>query len=123
MPEDNVGHTIFVQTALDVLGGKWKLLILWNLKDETQRFSELKRLIPNITEKMLTQQLRELEKDEIVHRNVRSKVPLRVDYSFTEYGKSLIPSIEHLCDWGRAHLQRLEERTILNQKILNESLD
>ena len=112
MTQENIGHTPFVQAALKVLGGKWKLLILWNLKDETRRFSELKRLIPDITEKMLTQQLRELEKDEIVSRNVRSKVPLQVDYAFTEYGKTLIPSIESLCQWGKEHLQRTEDRSI-----------
>ena len=76
MTQQNIGHTLFLQAALKVLGGKWKLLILWNLKDEARRFSELKRLIPDITEKMLTQQLRELERDEIINRNVRSKVPL-----------------------------------------------
>jgi DNA-binding HxlR family transcriptional regulator len=111
MSTGNVEHTLFVKATLKVLGGKWKLLILWNLKDETKRFSELKRLIPDITEKMLTQQLRELEKDEIVSRNVHSKVPLRVDYSFTEYGKSLIPTIESLCEWGEKHLQRSEDRS------------
>lgn len=108
MSQENTNHTLFVQATIRVLGGKWKLLILWNLKDEKKRFSELKRLIPNITEKMLTQQLRELEKDEIINRNVRSKVPLRVDYSFTDYGKSLIPAIESMCEWGQAHLQRSE---------------
>jgi DNA-binding HxlR family transcriptional regulator len=108
MTQPNVGHTPFVQAALKVLGGKWKLLILWNLKDGIKRFSELKRLIPDITEKMLNQQLKELEKDGIVERNVRSKVPLQVDYSFTEYGKTLIPSIESLCEWGKEHLKRTE---------------
>jgi DNA-binding HxlR family transcriptional regulator len=106
MSAENTDNTLFVQATIRVLGGKWKLLILWNLKDGTKRFSELKRLIPNITEKMLTQQLRELEKDEIINRNVRSKVPLRVDYAFTDYGKSLIPAIESMCEWGRIHLQR-----------------
>jgi DNA-binding HxlR family transcriptional regulator len=109
MTQENLGHTPFVQAALKVLGGKWKLLILWNLKDETKRFSELKRLIPNITEKMLSQQLKELEKDGIVDRNVRSQVPLQVEYSFTEYGKTLIPSIESLCAWGEEHLKRQTE--------------
>jgi DNA-binding HxlR family transcriptional regulator len=108
MTQENLGHTPFVQAALKVLGGKWKLLILWNLKDETKRFSELKRLIPDITEKMLNQQLKELEKDGIVERNVRSQVPLKVEYSFTEYGKTLIPSIESLCQWGKEHLNRID---------------
>lgn len=111
MIQQNIGHTQFVQAALNVLGGKWKLLILWNLKDETKRFSELKRLIPDVTEKMLNQQLKELEKDGIVNRSVRSKVPLQVDYSFTEYGKTLIPSIESLCQWGKEHLKRIEDRS------------
>jgi DNA-binding HxlR family transcriptional regulator len=74
----------FVQTTLKVLGGKWKLLILWHLKDEVKRFGELKRLMPEITEKMLIQQLRELEKDAIVHRQIYPDVPLKVEYSFTD---------------------------------------
>jgi DNA-binding HxlR family transcriptional regulator len=100
--------TVFVQTTLKVLGGKWKLLILWHLKDGAKRFSELKRLIPEITEKMLIQQLRELEKDEIVNRNVQSDIPPRVEYSFTAYGRSIIPVLEPLCSWGQEHLKRTE---------------
>jgi DNA-binding HxlR family transcriptional regulator len=99
--------TVFVQTTLKVLGGKWKLLILWYLKDEPKRFSELKRSIPDITEKMLMQQLRELEKDEIIVRNVRSTVPLKVEYSFSDYGTTIIPVLTPLCDWGKEHLQRI----------------
>lgn len=100
--------TVFVKTTLKIIGGKWKLLILWHLKDEAKRFSELKRLIPEITEKMLMQQLRELEKDEIVNRDIQSDVPPKVKYSFTEYGKSLIPVLKPLCDWGQEHLKRME---------------
>lgn len=106
MTNEPTQGTIFVQTTLKVLGGKWKILILWHLKDETRRFSELKRLIPEITEKMLMQQLRELEKDGIVNRNVYSEVPPRVEYSFTEYGLSLKPVLQVLCNWGENHLQR-----------------
>jgi DNA-binding HxlR family transcriptional regulator len=120
MTQENLGHTPFVQAALKVLSGKWKLLILWNLKDGARRFSELKRLIPDITEKMLDRQLKELEKDEIVNRNVRSKVPLQVDYSFTEYGKTLIPSIETLCQWGKEHLKRTEDRSINSRSVPDE---
>jgi DNA-binding HxlR family transcriptional regulator len=108
VPVEQPEGTVFVQTTLKILGGKWKLLILWHLKDGTKRFSELKRLIPEITEKMLIQQLRELEKDEIVNRNVQSDIPPRVDYSFTDYGKSLIPVLKPLCDWGQEHLKRTE---------------
>ena len=100
--------TVFVQATLKVLGGKWKILILWHLKDQTRRFSELKRLMPEISEKMLIQQLRELEKDEVVNRNVYRDVPPKVEYSFTNYGRSLEPVLQALCNWGEAHLDRLD---------------
>ncbi len=100
--------TIFVQTTLKVLGGKWKILILWHLKDEVRRFSELKRLMPEITEKMLIQQLRELERDGIVNRNVYSDVPPKVEYSFTEYGRTLKPALQVLCNWGENHLRLVD---------------
>jgi DNA-binding HxlR family transcriptional regulator len=98
--------TVFVQATLKVLGGKWKILILWHLKDNVRRFSELKRLMPEITEKMLIQQLRELEKDGVVSRNVHSEVPPKVEYAFTEYGLSLKPVLQVLCNWGENHLKR-----------------
>lgn len=107
MSEQTEG-TVFVQATLKVLGGKWKLLILWHLKDRTRRFSELKRLMPEITEKMLIQQLRELEKDRIVNRQVYSDVPPKVEYSFTDYGRSLEPVLQVLCNWGEEHLKRAE---------------
>lgn len=107
MQEDQTEGTIFVQATLKVLGGKWKILILWHLKDKARRFSELKRLIPEITEKMLIQQLRELEKDEIVNRKVYSDVPPKVEYSFTDYGRSLEPALKVLCEWGKEHLKRI----------------
>lgn len=100
--------TRFVQTTIKIIGGKWKLLILWHLKDGGKRFSKLKQLIPEITEKMLIQQLRELEKDGIVNRDVQSDVPPKVEYSFTAYGESLIPVFKPLCDWGQQHLRRIE---------------
>lgn len=111
MSAEQTEGTVFVQTTLKVIGGKWKLLILWHLKDGGKRFSELKRLIPEITEKMLIQQLRELEKDAIVNRNVQSDVPPKVEYSFTAYGKSLIPVLKPLCNWGQEHLKRVERRS------------
>lgn len=107
MSEQTEG-TIFVQTTLKILGGKWKILILWHLKDEARRFSELKRLMPEITEKMLIQQLRELEKDEIINRKVYSDVPPKVEYSFTSYGRSLEPALKVLCEWGEEHLKRFK---------------
>ena len=105
MTDEPTQGTVFVQANLKVLGGKWKILILWHLKDETKRFSELKRLMPEITEKMLIQQLRELEKDGIVHRNVYSEMPPKVEYSFTEYGLTLKPVLQVLCNWGENHLK------------------
>jgi DNA-binding HxlR family transcriptional regulator len=99
-------RTVYVQATLNVLGGKWKILILWHLKDQTRRFGELKRLMPEITEKMLIQQLRELESDGIVARMVYAEVPPKVEYSFTDYGRSLEPVLHALCDWGEAHLSR-----------------
>ncbi|MBD1808060.1 winged helix-turn-helix transcriptional regulator [Microcoleus sp. FACHB-SPT15] len=106
MSQEQTEGTIFVQTTLKILGGKWKILILWHLKDEARRFSELKRRMPEITEKMLIQQLRELEKDGIVNRKVYSDVPPKVEYSFTNYGKSLEPVLKALCEWGQEHLER-----------------
>jgi DNA-binding HxlR family transcriptional regulator len=96
-----------VEAALDVLGGKWKPLILWWLHQRTCRFSELRRLIPGITEKMLTQQLRELESDGIVHRRVFPVVPPKVEYSLTEHGRSLKRALRAMCDWGRIHMGRI----------------
>ncbi|MBD3881873.1 helix-turn-helix transcriptional regulator [Phormidium tenue FACHB-886] len=108
MQEEQTEGTVFVQTTLQILGGKWKILILWHLKDTARRYSELKRLIPEITEKMLIQQLRELENDGIVQRTVFSEMPPKVEYSFTEYGRRLEPVLQTLCRWGEQHLKRLE---------------
>jgi DNA-binding HxlR family transcriptional regulator len=96
----------FVQTTLGVLGGKWKILILWHVRNQPKRFSELKRLIPEISEKVLIQQLRDLEKDGIVYRHDYAEMPPKVDYSFTEYGKSLKPVLRMLCNWGEEHLKK-----------------
>lgn len=98
----------FVTTTLGVLGGKWKILILWNIRQRPQRLSELKRLIPTISEKVLIQQLRDLEKDGIVQRHDYAEMPPKVDYSFTEYGKSLKPVLRMLCNWGEEHLKQME---------------
>lgn len=105
-PEQN-HDTLFVQATLKVLGGKWKLLILWHLKDSAKRYSELKRLIPEITEKMMIQQLRELERDGIISRRMLSDMPPKVEYAFTTYGKTLIPIFKPLCEWGQEHLKRM----------------
>jgi DNA-binding HxlR family transcriptional regulator len=93
-----------VEAAIDVIGGKWKTLILWALRDGTLRFSQIEDSLHGITQKMLTKQLRELEKDGLVSRKVYPQVPPKVEYSLTASGKTLIPIIDMLCDWGSEHL-------------------
>ncbi len=93
-----------VEAALDVIGGKWKPLILWHLKDDVRRFSELQRMIPDVNAKMLTKQLRELEKDRVISRTVYPEIPPRVEYSFTDFGRTLVPILDSLCAWGQQHL-------------------
>ncbi|MHC5267901.1 winged helix-turn-helix transcriptional regulator [Enterococcus sp. LJL98] len=93
-----------VEDALGILVGKWKPIILLKLlKEGTKRFSELKRSMPNITQKMLTKQLRELEEEDIIERVVYPQVPPKVEYSITEYGKSLEPILEAMNEWGIQH--------------------
>ncbi len=94
-----------IKTTLDVMGGKWKPLILYLLQEKTLRFSELQKQIDGITQKMLTQQLRELEADKIITRKVYPEVPPRVEYSITKHGKSLIPILLTMEKWGRVHRQ------------------
>lgn len=92
-----------VETALDALSGKWKILILWYLRAEKKRFNELEKLLPRTTQKMLIQKLRELEDDGIVLRVVYPVVPPKVEYSLTEYGETLKPILKQLYLWGEIH--------------------
>jgi DNA-binding HxlR family transcriptional regulator len=92
-----------VTTTLSVIGGKWKPIILWIIQDGCRRFGEIKRLIPSITQKMLTQQLRELEQDGIIHREVYPVVPPKVEYSLTDYGHTLSPVLQAMAQWGERH--------------------
>jgi DNA-binding HxlR family transcriptional regulator len=96
-----------VEATLDVIGGKWKVLILFWLRDQVCRFGELRRKIPDISERMLTQQLRELENHGIVHRNVFPVVPPKVEYSLTPYGRTLRPITDLMCRWGKKHMRRM----------------
>jgi DNA-binding HxlR family transcriptional regulator len=90
-----------MEMTFDLIGGKWKALILWHLAEEkTLRFGELKRLFPKVTQKMLTQQLRELERDGLIGRKVYACVPPRVEYSINEVGLSLFPALTALNGWG-----------------------
>lgn len=91
-----------VELALRVIGGKWKPIIVWRLGSQgVLRFGELRRQMPNVTQKMLTQQLRELEADGVVSRRAFAQVPARVDYALTDLGKSVMPILEQLGAWGR----------------------
>ncbi|WP_066567601.1 helix-turn-helix domain-containing protein [Snodgrassella sp. CFCC 13594] len=92
-----------VNRTLQVIGGKWKALIVYHLMDTTQRFNELRRLMPDITQRMLTLQLREMETDGIVHREVYAQVPPKVEYSLTRQGQSLITVIMAMHEWGIHH--------------------
>jgi len=95
-----------VETTLQVIAGRWKMVILYHLFEDTQRFSSLRRAIPGVTQKMLTQQLRELERDGVVSRRVYAEVPPRVEYSLTPLGRSLEPVMDAMCRWGTRHRNR-----------------
>ena len=94
-----------VEATLELIGGKYKALILWHLSEATLRFSELKKLIPSATPKMLTQQLRELEGSLLIHREVFPVIPPKVEYSLTELGQSLMPVLVSMRDWGAGYLR------------------
>ena len=94
-----------VEATLDLIGGKYKALILWHLSGGKLRFSELKKAVKNATPKMLTQQLRELEAQALIHREVFPVVPPKVEYSLTELGRSLMPILVAMRDWGSGYLR------------------
>ena len=100
-----------VEAALEVIGGKWKGIILHHLLSETIRFNELRRLMPEITQRMLTKQLRELETDNLISRKIYPEVPPKVEYSMTDYGKTLLPVIRTLRLWGTIHLVNKSGKT------------
>ena len=94
-----------IDVTLAVVGGKYKASILWHLAQDVMRFSALQRQFSSITRKMLTQQLRELEADGLVYREVFPQVPPKVEYSLTVKGKSIYPILEKMCEWGQVFLQ------------------
>lgn len=96
-----------LDAAIDIVGGKWKPLVLWALHERPYRFGELRRAVTGISEKVLTQQLRELERDGIVRRDVHEQVPPKVVYSLTDLGTSLNRALEPLGDWGDAHMAHI----------------
>jgi DNA-binding HxlR family transcriptional regulator len=98
-------ETCPVATTLDLIGGKYKALILWRLANAKMRYSELRKIIPNVTPKTLTQQLRELESSQLIHREVFPVIPPKVEYSLTERGESLMPVLIAMRDWGTEYLK------------------
>ena len=107
-----------VKLTTDVIGGKWKPLILFYLESGTKRFGELRRLIPGMTKKMLTQHLRDLERDEIIHRKVYAEVPPKVEYSLTKHGESLKPILKLMSAWGTRHRKRYGVPKSKNRSLL-----
>lgn len=89
-----------VEISMDILSGKWKCLMLWHLNDGKKRYKELERLVPGVSQKMLTQQLKEMESDGLVLRTVYPEVPPRVEYSLTELGQTTFPILEMMHSWA-----------------------
>ncbi|BDH61809.1 putative HTH-type transcriptional regulator YtcD [Lysinibacillus sp. PLM2] len=115
-------YNISVEATLEVIGGKWKCVILCHLTHGKKRTNELRRLMPNITQKMLTQQLRELEEDGVINRIVYNQVPPKVEYELSEYGKSLEEILNALCNWGENHILKVygDKSEVLEESILNQ---
>lgn len=99
-----------IEATLGLIGGKWKALILDHLTSGAMRFGELQRAMPKITPKVLTQQLRELEDDDLIRRHIYPVVPPKVEYELTDFGKSVLPILDAMCAWGRTYLDRLSEQ-------------
>jgi len=98
-----------VEVSMDLIAGKWKILIMWHLKNKTRRFGELQKKIPNVTQKMLTQQLRELERDGLIHREVYPVVPPKVEYSLTPFGQTFKDILDMMLVWGYEYAERYGE--------------
>ncbi|MEX2948355.1 helix-turn-helix domain-containing protein [Staphylococcus warneri] len=107
--EDKVKYHLYYEgcglsKVQKIIGGKWKLVLLWFISEEPRRFGELNRAFPDITQSMLTKQLRELETDDLIHREVFKEVPPRVEYTLTELGEKFLPILTEMQVWGDAHL-------------------
>lgn len=101
-----------VEATLELIGGKWKGIILYHLLDDKKRFSELKRQVGSVTQRMMTKQLRELEEAGLVHREVFAVVPPKVEYSLTEKGRSLDPILIALRNWGNEHVKDITKKLL-----------
>ncbi|MAX79939.1 MAG: transcriptional regulator [Crocinitomicaceae bacterium] len=107
---------------MNLIGGKWKILIMYAISQEFNRFSKLQRMLPNISKQMLVNQLRELEADGIIERKVFAEVPPRVEYRLTEYGKSMIPVILEMQDWGVKDMRRKGNLEVQEKIVVLEEL-
>ena len=109
------GYVSPIDAALEVIGGKYKVAILYHIRESALRFGELHRLMPLATKRILTKQLRELERDGMINRKIFRQVPPRVDYSLTKAGKSIIPILEDLCEWGKRRMRK--QRKVSGSKM------
>lgn len=108
-----------VEAALDIIGGKWKSIILFRVMEKTRRFNELRKLLPNITQRTLTNQLRELESDGLLQREVYAEVPPKVEYSITEFGATLKPVLVTLKDWAETYMPDKMSKIIDSNNSIN----
>ncbi|QEK13438.1 helix-turn-helix transcriptional regulator [Crassaminicella thermophila] len=105
-----------IEITLELISGKWKALILWNLgKHKVIRFNEFRRIIPEITQKMLTQQLRCLEENGLIHRKVYNQIPPMVEYSLSTEGKKLIPILEQMDSWGKDYVTNYQKQNSIKK--------
>lgn len=104
-----------VTVTMSVIGGKWKPIIIHQIGEDIKRFNQIRSAIPSVTQKMLTQQLRELERDGIIYRKVYPVVPPKVEYSLTEYGKTLMPIVYAIQAWGIQHHKRIKSASSVDQ--------
>src|SRR5690348_2558494 len=115
MSNEQCQYSCPVEATLDVIGGKWKGIILYKLLEGPHRFSDLKRQMPTVTQRMLTLQLRELEADGIVHREIYKQVPPKVEYTLTDFGKTLEPILIAMLSWGDQYTTQILERKSVRQ--------
>ncbi|WP_232697395.1 winged helix-turn-helix transcriptional regulator [Brevibacillus daliensis] len=108
-PPENHEEVCPLTLTQNVIAGRWKIIILWYLSQQTRRFNELQRLLPGISKGILTRQLRELEEDGMVHREVYKEVPPKVEYSLTPEGKSFIPVLDVMGEWGKKYMEKKQK--------------
>lgn len=114
MLHNGITYKCSIALALSVIGGKWKPLILWHLQGKVLRFGELKRILETITQKILTQELRELEADGLINRHVYAQIPPKVEYSLTEKGHTVLPILNIISKWGADYCRSINEETKKN---------